>query len=130
MWEELADFQEQDVHHQYAIAFKTPRWPLLSLTSVPRYRDVDITEDRGVYFELYRPSDGAVSEPKAFRYKQSSRVRLGKRPRLAAPVAVRPMPLPFAAEQGEAIATIEASLPNESSLHLTNIIDQLLDDRE
>jgi len=117
VWEEMADFQEQDVHHQYAIAFKTPR-----------YRDVDITADRGVYFELYRPSDGAVSEPKAFRYKQSSRVRLGKRPRLAAPVAIRSLPLPFSAEQGGAMATIEASLPNESSLHLTNIIDQLLDD--
>jgi hypothetical protein len=24
-WEELAEFQEGDVHHQYAIAFKTPR---------------------------------------------------------------------------------------------------------
>lgn len=130
VWEEMADFQEQDVHHQYAIAFKTPRWVLLllQLTSVLRYRDVDITADRGVYFELYRPSDGAVSEPKAFRYKQSSRVRLGKRPRLAAPVAIRSLPLPFSAEQGGAMATIEASLPNESSLHLTNIIDQLLDD--
>ena len=28
VWEELAEFQEGDVHHQYAIAFKTPRWIL------------------------------------------------------------------------------------------------------
>ena len=26
VWEELAEFQEGDVHHQYAIVFKTPKW--------------------------------------------------------------------------------------------------------
>ena len=26
LWEDWADFSELDVHHQYAIAFKTPRW--------------------------------------------------------------------------------------------------------
>ena len=25
VWEELAEFQEGDVHHQYAIVFKTPK---------------------------------------------------------------------------------------------------------
>ena len=34
-----------------------------------RYRDVEVAHDVGVFFELYRPSDGAVSDPKAFRYK-------------------------------------------------------------
>ena len=25
VWEDLAEFQEGDVHHQYAIVFKTPK---------------------------------------------------------------------------------------------------------
>ena len=53
-----------------------------------RYRDVNVTQDVGVFFELYRPSDGAVSDPKAFRYKPSGKTRLGKRARLE-PLAIR-----------------------------------------
>jgi len=66
IWEDFGEFQEGDVHHQYAIAFKTPA-----------YRDQSVTHDvNNIYFELYRPSDGAFSEPKAFRYKPSEDVRL------------------------------------------------------
>lgn len=43
----------------------------------PAYRDQSVTHDvNNIYFELYRPSDGAFSEPKAFRYKPSEDVRL------------------------------------------------------
>jgi len=107
VWEELAEFQEGDVHHQYAIVFKTPK-----------YRDVDVTQDVGVYFELYRPSDGAVSDPKAFRYKPSGKTRLGKRARLE-PLAIRSRPLPLAAEESE----LSSSDPG---LNLNNIIDDLM----
>ena len=48
-----------------------------------------MTQDVGVFFELYRPSDGAVSDPKAFRYKPSGKTRLGKRARFEAPLAIR-----------------------------------------
>jgi Rel/ankyrin family protein len=108
VWEELAEFQEGDVHHQYAIVFKTPK-----------YRDVDVTQDVGVFFELYRPSDGAVSDPKAFRYKPSGKTRLGKRARLE-PLAIRSRPLPLAQES-------ELSLTSsDPGLNLNNIIDDLM----
>ena len=54
-----------------------------------RYRDVEVAHDVGVFFELYRPSDGAVSDPKAFRYKPSGKTRLGKRARLEPALAIR-----------------------------------------
>eukprot|EP00088_Acartia_fossae_P009819 TRINITY_DN14814_c0_g1_i2.p1 TRINITY_DN14814_c0_g1~~TRINITY_DN14814_c0_g1_i2.p1 ORF type:complete len:920 (-),score=212.60 TRINITY_DN14814_c0_g1_i2:82-2841(-) len=57
-WEDLAQFGETDVHHQYAIAFKTPA-----------FKDQTVTDNiDDVYFELYRPSDGACSEKLPFRY--------------------------------------------------------------
>jgi len=108
VWEELAEFQEGDVHHQYAIVFKTPK-----------YRDVEVAHDVGVFFELYRPSDGAVSDPKAFRYKPSGKTRLGKRARLEPALAIRSRPLP---------ASEERDVPTQSDqgLNLTNIIDDLM----
>jgi len=106
VWEKLAEFQEGDVHHQYAIVFKTPR-----------YRDVEVTQDVGVFFELYRPSDGAVSDPKAFRYKPSGKTRLGKRARLEPPLAIRSRPLPVAEE---------TEMPSDPGLNLNNIIDDLM----
>uniref|UniRef100_A0A2M4AE14 Putative ipt domain of the transcription factor nfkappab n=1 Tax=Anopheles triannulatus TaxID=58253 RepID=A0A2M4AE14_9DIPT len=58
VWQENAIFSEADVHHQYAIAFKTPP-----------YRNRDITGPVDVYMQLYRPRDGCQSEPIPFRYK-------------------------------------------------------------
>jgi len=71
VWEELAIFTENDVHHQYAIAFKTPS-----------YRDDSVTESVDVYFELYRPSDEAVSEKKTFRFKPTDETMMRKRRRI------------------------------------------------
>ncbi|KAK2717249.1 hypothetical protein QYM36_007390 [Artemia franciscana] len=69
-WHAFAEFSELDVHHQYAIAFKTPP-----------YKDLDIESDVDVYLQLFRPQDQAVSEPKPFKYKPRDqprkRVRLG-----------------------------------------------------
>ena len=89
-----------------------------------------MTQDVGVFFELYRPSDGAVSDPKAFRYKPSGKTRLGKRARLE-PLAIRShllkkavrnltfrsMPLPLAEE---------SELSTDPGLNLNNIIDDLM----
>ena len=100
-----------------------------------------MTQDVGVFFELYRPSDGAVSDPKAFRYKPSGKTRLGKRARFEAPLAIRfdlsmekrmpvknmkmkfrSRPLPLAGtltNEGELAAT-------DQGLNLNNIIDDLM----
>uniref|UniRef100_A0A2M4BAT5 Putative ipt domain of the transcription factor nfkappab n=1 Tax=Anopheles marajoara TaxID=58244 RepID=A0A2M4BAT5_9DIPT len=58
VWQENAIFSEADVHHQYAIAFKTPP-----------YHNRDIAAPVDVYMQLYRPRDGCQSEPIPFRYK-------------------------------------------------------------
>merc|ERR1719166_545531 len=54
-WEELGDFQASDVHKQYAICLKTPR-----------YDDQNITERKRVFIELVKPSDDSRSDPLEF----------------------------------------------------------------
>ncbi|CAB3236845.1 unnamed protein product, partial [Arctia plantaginis] len=58
IWEGVGQFMQSDVHHQYAIVFRTPP-----------YKDRKTPEDVQVYIELVRPSDGRTSEPKDFKYK-------------------------------------------------------------
>lgn len=57
MWSDYGRFTDLDVHHQYAIVFRTPP-----------YRQLDIDTSRTVYIELFRPSDMARSERKEFTY--------------------------------------------------------------
>lgn len=57
LWEDYGKFSDLDVHHQYAIVFKTPP-----------YRDQNIQDPVRVFIELERPSDRARSEPKEFCY--------------------------------------------------------------
>merc|ERR1711915_299212 len=54
-WEEWADFGAGDVHKQYAISFK-----------VPRYQNINITEPVKVCVELVKPSDDTRSEEEEF----------------------------------------------------------------
>ncbi|XP_075465190.1 nuclear factor NF-kappa-B p105 subunit isoform X3 [Ascaphus truei] len=56
-WEGLGDFSPTDVHRQFAIVFKTPK-----------YRDVNITKPASVFVQLRRKSDYETSEPKPFLY--------------------------------------------------------------
>jgi ankyrin repeat protein len=56
-WEALGTFGPQDVHHQYAIVFKTP--PFYNL-AIERPHTVNIA--------LRRPSDKEMSDPKQFTY--------------------------------------------------------------
>lgn len=58
IWQDWGTFSEADVHHQYAIAFKTPP-----------YRNKDITEPAEVLMQLFRPRDKCQSEPVPFKYK-------------------------------------------------------------
>merc|ERR1719445_2159181 len=108
-WESKAQFTEGDVHHQYAIAFKTPA-----------YENQTVTEDVNVFFELYRPSDQAFSEPKNFRYKPREEIRLGKRARTASSFAVRSQPLP------NAPVTHRPQESAEPSINLGSLINDLL----
>lgn len=70
VWEEFAKFGETDVHHQYAIAFTTPA-----------YKDLSVIDNIEVYFELFRPSDQAISEKKPFRYTPAPQHSATKRRR-------------------------------------------------
>ncbi|NWR93222.1 NFKB1 factor, partial [Furnarius figulus] len=57
MWEGFGDFSPTDVHRQFAIVFKTPK-----------YRDLNITKPASVFVQLRRKSDLETSEPKPFLY--------------------------------------------------------------
>merc|ERR1712073_56396 len=54
-WEEWADFGATDVHKQYAISFK-----------VPRYQNINIVSPVRVCVELVKPSDDTRSEEEEF----------------------------------------------------------------
>jgi len=131
VWSEFAEFQENDVHHQYAVAFKTPA-----------YHDTLVEKEVHVFFELYRPSDEAISEPKAFRYKPSEDTRIrGKRRRLDPATFMNrnthlgDMPgMDMSPQNGHAYTSesesdyipvmVEEAAPN--NINLSNIIDTLL----
>ncbi|XP_063774390.1 nuclear factor NF-kappa-B p105 subunit [Pseudophryne corroboree] len=57
IWEGFGDFSPTDVHRQFAIVFKTPK-----------YRDVNIIKPASVFVQLRRKSDYETSEPKPFLY--------------------------------------------------------------
>ncbi|XP_071645479.1 nuclear factor NF-kappa-B p110 subunit isoform X1 [Temnothorax longispinosus] len=71
-WIDYGRFSELDVHHQYAVAFRTPP-----------YKDRSITSPREVFIQLERPSDAACSEPIKFTYKPSDRILGRKRTRVS-----------------------------------------------
>ncbi|KAG8454149.1 hypothetical protein GDO86_000696 [Hymenochirus boettgeri] len=56
-WEGFGDFSPTDVHRQFAIVFKTPK-----------YKDIHITKAASVFVQLRRKSDYETSEPKPFLY--------------------------------------------------------------
>ncbi|KRT78148.1 Ankyrin repeat-containing protein [Oryctes borbonicus] len=71
IWSEYGKFNDLDVHHQYAIVFRTPP-----------YKDLNIEEQKKVFIELERPSDGSRSEPREFTYIPGQNFKTGmKRPR-------------------------------------------------
>jgi len=57
IWEGFGDFQPSDVHKQYGICFRTPR-----------YKNIEIEQPVQVQLQLKRPSDGAVSESRSFEF--------------------------------------------------------------
>ncbi|CAH2071559.1 unnamed protein product, partial [Iphiclides podalirius] len=57
-WSAWAHFHQNEVHHQYAIVFRTPP-----------YKGPKIGSEAEVFVELVRPSDGRTSESERFTYK-------------------------------------------------------------
>ncbi|XP_023646915.2 nuclear factor NF-kappa-B p105 subunit isoform X1 [Paramormyrops kingsleyae] len=57
VWEAFGDFSPTDVHRQFAIVFKTPK-----------YRDLNLQKPISVFVQLKRKSDNETSEPKPFTY--------------------------------------------------------------
>lgn len=95
-----------DVHHQYAIVFKTPP-----------YRDVDIKSPVKVYIQLERPSDSARSEPKEFTYIVSP----------FKPGSKRPRPNFDSSSYDTSLASDELPVPI-NNLSISNSPNQLLDE--
>jgi len=56
-WEGWGEFNASEVHKQYAISFKTPK-----------FDGGHIKEKRKVFVELVKPSDDSTSEPQEFFY--------------------------------------------------------------
>jgi len=56
-WEGWADFSPADVHKQYGISFRCPR-----------YRDGHCKQKTKVFVQLFKPSDESVSEPQDFYF--------------------------------------------------------------
>lgn len=72
VWEDFGQFAESDVHHQYAIALRTPA-----------YRNRDIEHKVHVFVQLYRKSDHCYSAPLSFQYKPRSSTQMRKRARIS-----------------------------------------------
>ncbi|XP_011051671.1 PREDICTED: nuclear factor NF-kappa-B p110 subunit isoform X2 [Acromyrmex echinatior] len=72
IWMDYGRFSELDVHHQYAMVFRTPP-----------YRDRNITSPKEVFIQLERPSDSYCSEPIKFTYKPTDRMIGRKRTRVS-----------------------------------------------
>ncbi|KAF4522869.1 hypothetical protein B566_EDAN012804 [Ephemera danica] len=74
VWQAYGIFSELDVHHQFAIAFKTP----------PYKPYETLMENKKVFLELLRPSDNLRSDPQPFTYKplECNIYRSLKRPRM------------------------------------------------
>ncbi|XP_018017576.1 uncharacterized protein LOC108674175 isoform X2 [Hyalella azteca] len=64
VWSAYGEFSEADVHHQYAIIFRTPP-----------YHSTNLRSPAHVKIQLERPNDRDISEPRDFTYYPSNRKR-------------------------------------------------------
>lgn len=93
IWEDWGKFTEADVHHQYAIALKTPPYRKANIDDSVSQTDfiagnrkltLIFIQKVKVFIQLYRPGDDTTSEPVEFRYKPSYNINHNrKRPRVA-----------------------------------------------
>ncbi|XP_008215383.1 nuclear factor NF-kappa-B p100 subunit isoform X1 [Nasonia vitripennis] len=120
IWSAEGRFSELDVHHQYAIVFKTPS-----------YKDVNITQPVEVLLKLERPSDGETSNSITFVYKPSDKVLNRKRPRLSTSGSMEFAHSPVPAPQLDIcmpMAETCINLGEENISNLSGEIKKLLND--
>jgi len=102
-WEEWADFGAGDVHKQYAISFK-----------VPRYQNINICEPVKVCVELVKPSDDTRSEEEEFFFTPVNDQRI-KAPAVEAKMEVTPN---FVHNGGGFVTEVKAELSDPSAWKL------------
>lgn len=97
VWTDEGVFSEADVHHQYAIAFRTPP-----------YMNKDIEEPVEVYMQLFRPRDKCQSESVTFKYKP--------RPGATSSSRKRPRPSPVSSDIPTVVPNDAVPSPGPSRL--------------
>lgn len=113
LWCDYAKFTETDVHHQYAIAFRTPP-----------YKDLKIDRYVTVYIQLERPSDKCFSEKIDFQYKPEYQITSGSKRKAVEDIRL-PSPSPQLSPQLPDTTNIFADVPN---LDYLSTISGLLED--
>ncbi|XP_011867191.1 PREDICTED: nuclear factor NF-kappa-B p100 subunit isoform X2 [Vollenhovia emeryi] len=118
IWIDYGRFSELDVHHQYAMVFRTPP-----------YRDRNITSPREVFIQLERPSDSACSEPIKFIYKPSDRAIGRKRTRACHSNSAELVQATFN-DNTPVANTQQTNVPSgNDSTEISKELKKLLDDR-
>ncbi|XP_046736406.1 nuclear factor NF-kappa-B p110 subunit isoform X2 [Diprion similis] len=110
IWSALGHFTELDVHHQYAIVFRTPP-----------YKDKDITEPKEVFVKLCRPTDGESSDPLQFTYKPNNRIGRKRQRMSCESTELRTLPSTNCMQSAEAASAF--------NVHNSNEIKKLLSDQ-
>lgn len=135
IWEDEGKFTEADVHHQYAIALKTPSYRKPNIEESVSFRDCLISpvsllfllddfilySKVNVYIQLYRPGDSAISEPVEFRYKPSHNNKINdnrKRQRVSS-FYDSDSPLP-AEEHTQYYQPSDSFVPQDNTLSIEN----------
>ncbi|KAH0954212.1 hypothetical protein HN011_000943 [Eciton burchellii] len=118
IWTDYGRFSELDVHHQYAMVFRTPP-----------YKDLTITSPKEVFIQLERPSDSYCSAAIKFTYKPSDRMIGRKRTRVSHSNSAELVEIAF--NQNIPLMNVplaNMSLNNENP-EISKEIKKILDDR-
>lgn len=119
VWTDYGRFSELDVHHQYAMAFRTPP-----------YKDLHITSPKEVFIQLERPSDSDCSEPIKFTYKPSDRMIGRKRTRISYSNSLELTQMASNLDTTPSINVPLTNMPsNNESTEMSKEIKKMLDDR-
>ncbi|XP_072747604.1 nuclear factor NF-kappa-B p110 subunit isoform X2 [Anoplolepis gracilipes] len=119
IWTDYGRFSELDVHHQYAMVFRTPP-----------YKDLNITSPKQVFIQLERPSDSDCSEPIQFTYKPSDRMMGRKRTRVSHSSSEELTQMAFNSPDTPLMNIPLTNVPSSNeSTDISKEIKKMLDDR-
>ncbi|XP_026826885.1 nuclear factor NF-kappa-B p110 subunit isoform X2 [Ooceraea biroi] len=116
VWADYGRFSELDVHHQYAMVFRTPP-----------YKDLNITTPREVFIQLERPSDSDCSEPIKFTYKPTDRIIGRKRTRVSHSNSAELAQAAFNQDSLSMNVPL-TNMPSNESIEMFKEITRILDD--